>query len=174
MPDVLTHFAVVFGATSPIYGIKRGFIFGLFSVLPDLDVLFYVHRSISHSIVFLLLVSLPFIAFLWRFYRGLFWTGIGCLLALLVHPVFDVFGGFTPLFYPLMPDSLLIEVHGGVLFGSSFAPFVSVSVYTKPTVFEPFTEFEGVVFSGVSLPVSLVLILLPLLYRAVKFRTGNI
>ncbi|MCD6457664.1 MAG: hypothetical protein J7K82_02330 [Thermoproteales archaeon] len=28
----------------------------MFSVLPDLDVLFYVHRSISHSLVFLLLV----------------------------------------------------------------------------------------------------------------------
>lgn len=61
------HFAAgyMLMAFTPDKNLKKkifyGVLFGLISISPDLDVLFRVHRSFSHSLVFITMIALPLI-----------------------------------------------------------------------------------------------------------------
>jgi len=61
MPELLLHFAVPFSISAPIVGIKRATLVGIVGMLPDIDALLHVHRSMTHSLVILTIFSLlPF------------------------------------------------------------------------------------------------------------------
>ena len=58
MPELALHFSVVFALTAPVLGLRRAIVLSLISLVPDLDALFRVHRSVSHSALLLLVASL--------------------------------------------------------------------------------------------------------------------
>jgi membrane-bound metal-dependent hydrolase YbcI (DUF457 family) len=56
------HFAVPFSAlVSAGVKPKKAFLASLFSLLPDFDALFLVHRSFSHSLFVIMCAALPFV-----------------------------------------------------------------------------------------------------------------
>ena len=60
MPEPLIHFAVPF-ASLRAFGVdlRKAVLVSLVAVAPDLDVLFNVHRSQTHSVIMLAVVALP-------------------------------------------------------------------------------------------------------------------
>jgi len=102
MPELALHFTVPLALTAPVLGIRKAIAVSLISLLPDLDVFLHVHRSPSHSIVLLLVVCLVAVYLMSRLkprYLGL--VSVGCL-ALLSHPIMDLFSTYTPILYPLV------------------------------------------------------------------------
>jgi membrane-bound metal-dependent hydrolase YbcI (DUF457 family) len=60
--EPLTHFVVPFAALM-LAGVEfqKASIISLLALLPDLDVLFLVHRSLSHSVLIMTIVLVPFL-----------------------------------------------------------------------------------------------------------------
>jgi hypothetical protein len=58
MPELLLHFAIPFSISAPIIGVKRAIVVGIVGMLPDVDALLHVHRSMTHSIIILTILSL--------------------------------------------------------------------------------------------------------------------
>jgi len=171
LPDLLTHFAVAFALTSPFLGIRKAVVAGVLALLPDLDVLFHVHRSITHSAVVLLLLALP-IAYL--AHRG----GVGvrfsflAVVSLLSHPILDTLQDYTPILYPFF-DPVFVDVKAGFLFGGSLEPYFDLSVRTTTVDFTPFTSIKGPLVVHETLPLSLALIIVPLFYSLSKTRSAK-
>jgi membrane-bound metal-dependent hydrolase YbcI (DUF457 family) len=106
--EALLHFAVPFASLRAIgFEWRKALFVSLFALVPDLDVLFHVHRSMSHSFVVLAIVTLPILAI---FYRNKTITTLTLLAALGVstHLVLDIFGGYTPLLWPISNQSIEI------------------------------------------------------------------
>ena len=127
-------------------------------VLPDLDALLLVHRSVSHSVVVLSLAWAPVLAFAYFIrpeYRRMAALG---LLVLLSHPVVDVMGGSTPILWPLMDTSLhlIFSLNGKVGEGVSLIP--RLEVQRTATVFKQVASLDYPLFTGEGLVVSLILL----------------
>ena len=165
MPDVLTHFALPFALAAPFLGLKRAFLIGLIALLPDLDVLVHVHRSATHSIILLLAFALPPATLLAYKMPKLKADCLAAVLSLISHPLLDMFQGYTPALYPLVENSIFVSVNAGVLMGEGLRPYLDVSVTTMPVDFSPFTSLDAVMVTGQSLPISIALILAPVICR---------
>ena len=62
MPEVLVHIVIpLFVMVMLGIELKRALPLSLLAVLPDFDVIFRIHRSMSHSCLFVFLISLPLI-----------------------------------------------------------------------------------------------------------------
>jgi len=162
LADLLTHFAIAFALTSPFLGARRALVAGVIALLPDLDVLFHVHRSMTHSVAVLLVFALP-LAYL-AHKNGVGWRALVLAVAsLLSHPILDMFQDYTPILYPFS-DSVFVDVKAGFLFGESIKPFFDLSVHTTVVKFTSFASLNGPLLVPQTLPLSLALILVPLLY----------
>jgi membrane-bound metal-dependent hydrolase YbcI (DUF457 family) len=82
MPELFLHFSIPFALVAPILGLKRALLAGFIAILPDIDALMHVHRSLTHSILFLSIRSAIFILASWKAARGLH-TVTACSLSLL-------------------------------------------------------------------------------------------
>lgn len=130
----------------------------LLGVLPDLDALFLIHRSLSHSAIILTLAWTPILAATWLQrpeWRG--YASIG-LIVLMSHPVADMMGGYTPILWPLLNDSiwLNLSLNGRISEGVSISP--KMSVHSTPTVFQSVTSLDYPLFTGEGLMISLILV----------------
>lgn len=109
MPEPLLHFIVPFVLLSLCgLSIKKSVLLSSIAILPDFDVLFHVHRSITHSAIFLILICIPIVAFVKLKYPNYFHDSIIGSLVLLSHPILDVFHTYTPILYPLYNKSIYI------------------------------------------------------------------
>ena len=159
LPEPPLHFSVIFAIVAPNIGLKRALLISALALIPDLDVLFHIHRSMSHSLFILVLAYSPFLVVTYRFKPEYFQLAICGLLALLSHPVMDCFQTYTPILYPLYDRSVWVNVEGSVLISSSsLAPKVSATVKDVPTVFREFETMDAPLFSSESLIVSIMLI----------------
>ena len=109
MPEPLIHFIIPFIVLLLIgLSIKKSVLLSSIAILPDFDVLFHVHRSITHSAIFLILICIPIIAFVKLKYPNYFHDSITGSLVLLTHPILDVFHTYTPILYPLYTKSIYV------------------------------------------------------------------
>ncbi|HID49540.1 MAG TPA: metal-dependent hydrolase [Chromatiales bacterium] len=152
-----------FALAEPKLGPRGALLVALVALLPDADVLLRVHRSVTHSLVTLLVASAIATLLVYRFKREYFGLSVACCLALLSHPLMDSFQTYTPLLYPLIPNSVWFDVGGSVLISDAIAPRVNFAVRTEPTKFEPFAALDAPIFTSEGFFVSLLLILVPLL-----------
>jgi len=159
--EPLLHFAIAFAAAALLrLRLKWALALGLVGILPDLDVLFFMHRSVSHSMLppLLLLLASPL---LWRSPRvkalllpvSLVWVSHGFL---------DFIEGYTPILFPLSSKSYKL-VFESTLFIES-RPFVSMSlkVLEEPYNNGFFTSFDAPLFTASGIVFGLVLIVLAL------------
>lgn len=164
MPEPAMHFSIIFALTAPRLGVRRALLLSSIALVPDLDVLMHIHRSMSHSIIVLTLAYTPILLAVYRFKTGYFRLAALGLLALLSHIVMDFFQTYTPILYPILDSSLWVEVNGGVQISpSGLRPQVSADVKHVPTTFKPFEVIDAPVFTSDGFLVSLVLTAIPLI-----------
>jgi len=163
LPELALHFSVVFALTAPVLGLRRAIVLSLISLAPDLDALFHVHRSMSHSAVLLVVVSLVAFGLVRKLKPNLFSMVCAGCLSLLCHPVMDLFSTYTPILYPLIAESVYISVEGKVLIGGSITPSISGEIETRPTEFTSFQWFDAPLFTNEGFIVSLLLVAIPFL-----------
>ena len=166
MAEPLIHFAVPFAVFTAL-GVKpkRALLLSLLALTPDLDVLFHVHRSASHSLIPLLLVVAPLLALTWRSkpYKNLV---VLAFMAVASHLLLDL-SGYTPILYPLLQDSFRIAFSCDMHYGSFPALSFNVLVESIPAVFIPFDSLDAPLFTSEGFLVSLAL-LTPALYKMLK------
>jgi len=101
------------------------------AVAPDLDILFRVHRSLSHSaILYLPVVMLGIVASM----CGCPWSllMIATWFSLTSHALLDLFSGFSPVFWPLSKEEISLSVGLGVRVGNSVRLRPTFSIRRRP------------------------------------------
>lgn len=166
--EPLIHFIVPFVALMLAkVEFKRALAISLFALLPDLDALFLVHRSFTHSIVVMLVAAAPILLLTYRFKPEVHSDALLALASGASHLALDIFGGFTPILWPLYGYSVWIKTELGAHIGSSPSFLPGVQLLMKPTSFQLFESLDAPLLTGEGLIVSLVL-LLPILLRFSK------
>jgi len=163
MPELLLHFAVPFAVSAPVLGVRRAFLVASVALIPDFDVLVHVHRSVSHSVLVLGLGVAVALALAFRLRRGLMPLVGVCGLALLGHPVMDMFQTLTPILYPVVNWSVCLDVRGRVLIGEVLKPVVSAETKLGPTVFKTFQSLDAPIFTSEGFIISTMLVAVPIL-----------
>ena len=158
------HFAVPFTLTSPILGVRRALVVGLVALIPDVDALLYIHRSITHSLIFILAIAIPIVAVIILLKPKLASLAIASILSVLSHLILDFTQTYTPILYPLIQSSINLDIKGGVIIGSSINPYIKINVDMKPIDFTPFTSLDAPLFTSNGLALSIMLISIPILY----------
>jgi len=173
MPELLVHFAVPFTLTSPILGVRKALIVGLVALIPDIDALLHIHRSITHSLIFTLAIGIPILAIILLVKPKLASLTLASLLSVLSHLILDFTQTYTPILYPLIQSSINLDVKGGVIIGSSINPYININVNMKPVDFTPFTSLDAPLFTSDGLALSIMLISIPILYTYRHKLTGR-
>jgi len=162
------HFIVPFIAlTLAGVNLRKTLPISLLAVLPDLDVLFLVHRSLSHSLVVVLSVAAPLLLLTHKFRPRLHSYGLLALMSVASHLVLDLFAGFTPIFWPFYGYSVLIQAELVAHIGSSPSLTPSAQLLTKPITFQFLQSLDVPLLTGEGLILPAVL-LLPVFFKAFK------
>ena len=168
--EPLIHLVVPFTALT-LYGLewRKALPLALLAMLPDLDVFFHVHRSMSHSLVVISLVSLPLLMLAYRLKNPrVGWLG---LLAVASHIALDVFAGYTPILWPLYENSVWIQTELRAQISSTPTLTPALKIAMEPTRFIAFRSLDAPLFTGEGLIISMVLVL-PLLFKVFGERRG--
>lgn len=165
--EPLLHFALPFAFVSLLgLSLHYSFIAGVCGLLPDLDVLFHVHRSGSHSMPILLVPSILVLLVVYKFKPEYCKHTIVGLLSVQSHLILDCFAGYTPILYPLWGQSIWVNIEGRVLISSDgLIPQISASIETKLTVFNHFETLDAKIITSEGLLIFIILVVLPLLKR---------
>ncbi len=160
MPEPLIHFIIPFFLLI-MFGlsIKKAVLISSLAVLPDLDVLFHIHRSMSHSIFFILLFSFPAIIITKKLYMERFSETIIATLVVLSHPFMDLFTGYTPVFWPIFNKSIYAVSELKTNMNNVLDLNLKLNVYFKPIVFNQTTNIDAPIFSSTGFAISLVLLI---------------
>jgi len=172
MPELLLHFAIPFALVAPVLGLRRALLAGLVAILPDVDALMYVHRSLTHSIPLLMIPAILSVLASWKAGKGSR-TIAACSLSLLSHPILDLFQSPTPILYPLSQHSYHLSVKMNTLISEKIIPELSVRVNFEATNFSRFQTFDAPIFTDVGFITSLILIASPSMYLILK-SSGNV
>ena len=159
MPEPLIHFIIPFFllVTSGL-GAKKAALISSLAILPDLDVIFHIHRSFSHSIVFILLLTVPAIMIAKKFYLDRFHDSIIATLVILSHPFMDAFTYFTPVFWPLFNKSIYIVTELATNMNNVMDLDLKLNVYFKPAIFYQTQNIDAPIFSSIGVAVTFVLL----------------
>jgi len=176
MPEVSLHFAVTFALMVPVLGLRKAGIVSFISLLPDLDFLFYIHRSFSHSIVILLVGSLVVVSLVRKFKPSLSSLTLAACVGLIGHSIMDIFSGPTPLLWPLVKESVSVSVALGLVAGESFSFSWTAAVKWFPASSSPILAAQrvmvGPIFSSEGFVVSAVLVAVPVLLVLLRKHPG--
>lgn len=166
--EPLVHLVIPFAALL-LMGIeaKKALPISLFALTSDFDALFLVHRSFSHSILVVLIVAAPFLLLIHWFKPKLQRYALLALMVAASHLILDVFGGYTPILWPLYGNSVWIQAELVTHVGSSPSLAPTTQLLTKPTTFQQFQSLDAPLFTGDGLILSVVL-LAPILFKALK------
>ncbi|KXB02041.1 hypothetical protein AKJ44_01495 [candidate division MSBL1 archaeon SCGC-AAA261F17] len=169
--EPLIHFAIPF-AILTMLGIrpKVAIPVSLLALVPDMDVFFGIHKWFLHSIIILIPLGIGLsIVFLLRRTGLRNYAPLG-LLAMLSHPVLDVFWNYTPILWPVYGESIWINLGINLQAGSSLGIGHNVGVLTQPTSFEAFTTLDAPLVTGAGLIIFVLLVILPVLLMEIRGR----
>jgi len=171
MPEPLLHFSISFAVAAPIIGVKRALVVALISLLPDVDVLLHIHRSATHSILFL---SIPIVIAILVLHlsRKPKSLAIASGLGLLSHPLLDSFQSPTPILYPLSNYSYHISPKLEVIVSDKVTFHPAMIVEGQPTIFSSFHSLDAPIFTDVGFFMSLILVSVPLIHAIYSRHRG--
>ena len=138
------HFAAgyMLMAFTPDKDLKKkifyGVLFGLISVSPDLDVLFRVHRSFSHSLVFITMITLPLIIRLRG--RSLFRYAVLAYTAYILHILLDLQDP-TPALWPIFNGAIWISASFYIKASSPLTINAYITPHFEEYEFKSLSEF---------------------------------
>ena len=161
--EPLLHFVLPFVALylfgeKPQTALQLAFL----GVISDLDALFLIHRSMSHSLVIIGLIFIPFLIYA-KYRRPELQRMI--FLAFLVtmsHPILDL-NGSVPLFWPLSAYSITLNLSLNGVFRNGLSLRPNVDITLTPTDFSLLPGFDYPLFTEEGLLIALVL-LMPIIY----------
>ena len=148
---------------------KTAAILATLGVASDIDALLLIHRSLSHSLVIIMLIYTPLFVYAWHRKPELQRTFILAFLVSASHPILDL-GGLTPILWPIIQHSISLQLslNGVMQDGLSFRP--SININQSPTDFTRFTGFDYPLFTQDGLLTAIIL-LLPIIYNQINKRT---
>ena len=130
----------------------------LLALLPDLDALFLVHRSFSHSLIVLVGVAGPVWWYTHKFkprFSRMMWLAS---LSVASHMVMDLFCGHTPLLWPVYNKAVWVKTELMVSLGSSFSLQGLAELELQPVSFQPFGTLDAPILTGEGLILSGILL----------------
>ena len=141
----------------------------ILGVIPDVDALMLVHRSLSHSIVVMGLIIAPLYVIARYRYPGLQRTLYLAFLVLVSHPVLDL-ESMTPILWPITSNSIMLRLslNGVMQEGFSLKPAIVLS--SEPTVFTLAQGFDYPLFTETGVLIAVIL-LAPILYNQIRAHT---
>ena len=149
MPDLLTHYAVSFLIASRVTSLKRSSLLALAGLLPDVDALLRIHRSVTHSLV---LTGALALAVVYVAYRGGWrYTPILAVAAALymLHIVMDLFTAPTPILWPLTKKAYMLNPQLNIHITSSHITLTpSLEARTTPVDFTQKHTMEAPIASA--------------------------
>lgn len=173
MVEPLLHFAVPLVSLKALGLDWKSALFASFVALtPDLDVLFYVHRSASHSVIVLLAIVIP-ILILARKNKTIWTLTLLAAFGVSTHLVLDLFQADTPLLWPLYDRLFRIELGLNFHMGSQGTFIPSVTVPISPEGFASFTTFDAPIITPEGLGITLVLLTPVLIQSLIKSRSAK-
>lgn len=148
MPDLLSHYALSFLISSRVGKFKYALLFALIGLLPDIDVLFRIHRWFTHSLILLACVALIVLSVILRFRRGLLTHTLFAFTLYALHTVLDLLMAPTPIFWPLVSVSYVLRIGiNGSVSAEGVTLTSTIEVRTTTTDFTPKTSLEGPLIS---------------------------
>jgi len=144
--------------------VKKALPISIIALIPDIDALFHIHRSISHSIIIPIIAGTLLIPYLKTEGRNLLALA---LLAVASHPILDLFTGYTPILWPLYNYSIWLQAEAVVHIGSTPTFSLSNWMLMEPTYFQAFQSLDAPLFTSVGLILS-VMLSACLLFRVIR------
>ena len=165
MVEPVLHFAIPFAALRAVGLDSRKATFASFLALtPDLDVIFHVHRSPTHSLVILAVGTICLVAMARR-RQVLRMMIMLAAFGILTHLFLDLFQFFTPILWPLSNQSFWIS--GDLKIHSDYGALItsSMRLLMEPTNLIPFVSFNEPVLTSLGVGIAAVL-LVPVIMKA--------
>ena len=160
MPEPLLHFIIPFFLLMMFgFNIKKAVLISSLAILPDFDILFHIHRSMSHSIFFILIFSFPVIIVAKKYYKEQYFETIIATLVVLSHPFMDLFTFYTPVFWPLFNKSIYIITELTTNMNDISDLNLIFQVKFKPIIFYQTQDIDAYIFSSQGVAISLTLLL---------------
>lgn len=160
MPETLVHFIIPFFLLIMFgFNLKKATLISLLAIVPDFDILFHIHRSLSHSIFFILAICIPAIIIAKKYYKEQYDDFIIATLVILSHPFMDSFTYFTPVFWPFFNKSIYILTELTTNMNDIFDLNLIFQVQLKPIIFYQTQDIDAHIFSSQGVAVSLVLLI---------------
>ena len=135
----------------------------LLGLLPDIDATLLIHRSISHSIPIIALLTLPLLLLARRFKPVHQKTTIMAFLVTTSHSILDL-SGLTPILWPLYPYSISINGSLNGVMSEEIGLIPRLNVAQALPDFSRVSGFDYTLFTQDGLFLTLVL-LLPVFYK---------
>jgi hypothetical protein len=162
------HFSIQFFVFSLLgFSPPYCFLLSFLALLPDFDVIFKVHRSVSHSfIVYLPVLLLALILHPFNFQHSLLL--LAAYLSLASHVLLDTLGNYTLAFWPVVKDEFSIIIGFNVKFGSPLSLIPKICLRRRKHFKSYFKGFEVQVATGEGLLISFILLLPSLVKLFIK------
>lgn len=159
MPEPLVHFIIPFFLLLVVgINIKRAALLSSLALLPDFDILFHIHRSFSHSIFFILLITIPVTVVIKKYYKEHFNDAIIATLVILSHLFMDSFDNYTPVLWPLFNESIRIVTELTINMNNVTDLNFNFNIDFKPIVFYQTKNMDAPIFSSMGFAVSVMLL----------------
>ena len=138
----------------------------ILGILPDVDALLLLHRSLSHSIIVMALIIAPPLIYTRSRRPDLQHTLILAFLVLASHPILDL-ETYTPILWPITSNSYSLKLSLNAVMQKGFSLKPAIVLNTVPTVFETAQGFDYPLFTENGVLIAVIL-LAPIIYNQIK------
>jgi len=156
LPDLLTHYISSYLISKTLLSPRYAAILALVGLIPDLDALIRIHRSLTHSIPLALAASAPMLVVMYLVKRR--YLGIATLATVLyaLHLVLDTFTSPTPILWPINTQSYSLTIRlDGMLSDSGIRLIPNIVVNTRVSDFTRRAVLEGPLITDVGVVIAI-------------------
>ena len=115
MPDPLTHYLASYLISSRVAKPKYSLLIALAGLLPDIDVVFRIHRWVTHSLIIVLATLTPALLAIYAFRREYLRLATLTTALYTLHIALDTLTAPTPALWPLTQSiQVRFEVTGTI------------------------------------------------------------
>ena len=163
MPDILTHYAISYLVASRVTKPKYALLIALIGLLPDIDVLFRVHRWVTHSLVPVALAASATAVILLHTKRSYLKPLALATTLYTLHIVLDIFIAPTPLLWPLTNQAYVLETGiNGIVATNGIDITPQINIVVEQADFTPRPAIEGPIIppTGLIVAIGVIAVLL--------------
>jgi membrane-bound metal-dependent hydrolase YbcI (DUF457 family) len=137
---------------------RKAFLLAFISLIPDFDLLFGVHRSISHSVFVWFAGLAPLMIYFWRYEPEHLRDVLLVFFSGSLHCLFDSFSSYAPVLWPFTLNNLKIDFSLFVHMDKRILLEPLIGVSSIPTDFKTIGGFDAPVFTSEAFVTSLALL----------------